>query len=518
MPSTATQIFNRSFRDALEFMDEAIENASIQTKKFWFSLIARGAYPLGQGLVQKRCRFFGSMGDLSGLTNWREVEAGSDGGVGVPGRNNCRYEADLVDTGMDTVESKMFEAFKRTKDICINDIKWTWQFEQQLRLMTGALADVTIQTWENHNQERYLSYAGQESRIFVMAPGAPDGTPLSTNYDPFTTTDMVIPKDIDVGTLDWTFMEHWYQYFGLQCPSGRVSGSSDAPIFGIGLHPADFTDMLRRDADLREDWRHYRSETLIEQYMSVPQYKGWALMNYLTPPRFRIKTVGASTLTLERVLPYVETTAATHGTRWMVNADYIRAEYALAIPFVKNVLELQVPPAGPASVGGMRFGAAPSLNGEFYLINIPDRDTNPLGEVAFYLARFQCAAIPGENAEFAMAYLYKRCPQTAIKVCEPCAASGEGTWVTILSAEAVVGEGESATAYTQVKITLAKCLPCESPAEIQLDYNGTGGAEAVDLTLVDGSNAPEYIIGFQTADAWIDASKIVAGTTTMRCE
>lgn len=515
----STTVFMRTLKDALEFMDTKIENLTVRAPTMWMNLFRRGAMPLGQGLVRKMNRFYGDVGDQAGLTNWHPIQVSTPGGGGKPAIDACSYQADLIDSALETIDFTGFGTNKRTEDICNRNIRWTWEFEQQVRLRVEDMANVSVSVWENHARERTLKFAGENSRIFLLTNGSPSGTPLSTNYNPFTTTDIVIPRNVDISRLSWSFLEWWHQFFALQCPTGRVAGTTDDPIFGLVTSQFDFTDMIHRDEDLREDLRYASPSVLIDQYASVKQFKGYGLMWDKALPRYNVKAggTGATTLTLERVLPFVQQ-ATTEGSKWVLNEDYLNAEYAMGIIFLREMFDVLVPPPGPANIGGMKFGAVPSLNGEFHLINIPDRQTNLLGETAFYFARFEAFAKPLANARFATAFLYKRCPQTKVEVCAPCEASGEGTWVTILSAEAVVGDGESASAYTRVRITLSKCLPCESPAEIQLDYDGTGGAEAVDLVLVDGSNAPEYVLGFETAAQWVHGTKIVAGTTTIRCE
>ena len=87
---------------------------------------------------------------------------------------------------------------------------------------------------------------------------------------------------------------------------------------------------------------------------------------------------------------------------------------------------------------------------------------------------------------------------------------------TRLAAERVVLDGETASLYTQVQVTLDACLDCEAPAGIGIDYGGGSTADVTGI-IVSDANAPTYIIGFATAANYVDAATIVAETSDIDC-
>ena len=508
---------NQAFIDATEFLDQVILDRSQRQRRLYIDMIPRGVYPLGEGLVRTAHRFWGAIGDQAALTTWRNIQTSRPASGQDPGYDSCRYESDMIDYAFETVQYTGYETTRRTRDVCLNDIKWRWQFQQQLRLIFGGLADVTLSIWENFGREMYLKYCADEGSIYILAQGSPDSLPLSTTYDPFTSDEITIQRDIDISALDWSFMEWWHQYLALQAPMAAVGNEDGMPLYGLVVHPWDFDQMIREDDDLREDFRFAKPNVLIENYGTTKAWRGFSIINDMLAPRFKVKTVAANTVTLERVLPYQEE-ATTVGNKTVVDPDYVNAEYAMGVIFLKNVYETLIPPSGPAAPGGgTSFGVQPSLNGEFRWLNILDRCENPLGEKGYYFARFQGFSRPMEHSKDAIAFLYKRCPQTRPRLCEPCAeTAGAGVPVTITAATEIIGEGEAANAVTQVEVTLAECLPCEALSELSIDYGG-GAVEDVRCVMVDDSAAPTYVIAFTTAGDWVAAGTIVAGTSQIFC-
>lgn len=527
--SLAEQNFlrNKDFIQALEHMDNVIANASLGRRRLWVDLIARGDMPLGEGLVRKTHRFHGARGDQAGLMNWDAIQPGRDAGTnnpGDPGSNACTYNAELIEHGFETIEWTGFQSFKRTPDICINDIKFDWQFDQQLDLIMTHLSDITMGTWENWGREMYLLHAASEGQLFILTDGSPNGTPLldlgGTDgiYNPFKSTEIRIPADTVIGTLDWTFFSWWHQFLVDQAPLGAIGDDGDMPLFGLPIHPIDMDYMIHRDPQLREDLRYSNPNVVVENYGSVKQFKGFAMTNEIHPARYRVKTggvVGSETV-LERVLPFREE-AITIGTKPHVSEEYLNAEFAMGTIFLRNVFDTLVPAAGPVSPGGgTRFGAQPSLMGEFRWINHGDMDRNPLEEIGRYFARFQGFARPGDNSQEAIGFLYKRCVQTQVVPCQPCDVQADSSEeVDVVSVTEIIGEGEVTGAVTQVSVTLAQCLACTSPASLDVDYDGVGPF-VLDVTAIISrdADAPTYELTFAVA---ADYATLITATATVRC-
>jgi hypothetical protein len=527
MPKVALtkEIFHRTMINALEFMEPTILDVSLHQRSLWFDLIPRGTYPLGEGLVRKQHRFHGDIVDQAGLTTWQSIQTGREPGDPGGSFDACAPEAELISFAMETVSFTGVEAGKRTENVCIRDLRFHWEFRQQLGLIFGFLGEVTHSVWENHNRERYMKFCGDEGQLFVLAQGGPDNEPFQPVsgtvgdpiYDPFSQTDIVVRRDIDVGRLDWSFMTWWHQQLALQAPMGAMNGMSDDPVFGLCLHPADMQDMLLRDDDLREDYRHMDPMVLIENYGKVRMFKGFAIMNDKLAPRFRLKAGGvtSTTLKLERVLPYV-TTPTTINSKHIVNSEYLNADFAMGIIKLMDVYEILVPPTISAPAAGLQFGVVPGHMGEFAWINYPS-DNNILQEKGYYYARFEAFARPLRNSQYAVAFIYRRCPQTVAKLCDACETTSSA-WQTITSAVPLpdTDEGESATSHTRVRVTVGTCLSCEPPAEVEVDYDGNNASDKTAVLFAAGRE-PVYDIAFDVAADYVDPATIVANTSQIRC-
>ena len=502
------------FIDALEFLDPMILDRSQTTPRLWVDKIKRGAYQLGSGIVKNKFRFYSNMDDQSGLTSWRNIQLSRAASDDDPGFDGCTYDPKMVDSGTEKLEWTGFETSRRTEDICLKDIKYKWQFQQQLKLKFSFLADITLQVWEQFARELYLKMAADEAQIYVLTEGTPNGTPLSATYNPFTSSDMTVPI-VTIGKLHMSFLKWWQMYYGLQVPQGAMGLKNGIPTFGMVCHPEDVDDMINADASILETFRYADPTVIIDGIGSVQWYKGWAFIPDMRAPRFKVKTVGAATMVLERVAPFT-TEAITTGVRMVASPDYINAQYGLGVIFLDKVFQILVPPSGPTSPGGgTQFGAQPNLMGDFEWLNIQDRERNLLKEKGFYFGRYEAFAEPLDYSNEAVAFLYKRCPQVTVDLCEPCQGGTDG-WKTITAATRVELDGESDTSFTQVEVTLSACLDCEAPASIGVDYDGTGGANVTGI-IVSDANAPTYIIGFATAADYIDPATIVANTSTIDC-
>lgn len=493
--STATEVWEMGFKNLLEHMDPMFEDNTKKTPSLWINMIQRGPYTLGQGLVQKKNRFHGHVGDQHDLTKWEPIQTMVNADGEDSGYNPCRYNAYLIEDGTETLEYTGFQTYRRTTDICLNHVKWIWQFQKQLELKASYLVDVTRSIWENWGREQYINQCSK----YVLSRGNPEQ--YSFTYDPFTPdadgdSVIVIDRDIPVSLINPDAMDYFTNKFTLSCPDAAMGTQNGQPMFTCVLSMEDFDDMIVRDAERRDDWRHYNDATYnVQGFMPLRTYRQNLMVHDLVCPRFQVKSSDATTITLKRVAPMVQE-STTIGNKWVVNTDYLKAEYALAIYFLKNSYRTLVPPSGPGSVSpDYRFGASPSLNGEFLWINIPDREENLLGEVGFHFARYQAFAEPLKWFNEGVALLYKRAPQITTIYAEPGGDEQQpvGDLIHIASTSAyalVSGTDDQAT------IVLASYLGCESPAEVTVTDDNGATTTAI---ISKDSNAPEYTLLWPTA-------------------
>jgi hypothetical protein len=507
-------VFNRKFADALEFVDQVIAKREHMIMSPWRTLIPRGTYTLGEGLVKKSWKFYPGIGDQRGLAKWRPIQISRIAAGDDPGVNACSTNPYTVRYGLETVNYTGFKTERETEFICINDIRFTWQFKQQLALIMGFLGDISVSVWENYAREQYIKMAVDAGNGFVLAGGNPRQYTLA--YDPFAEDGggdktITIDRGLPVSTLNWGPMRWISRYLGNQAPQAALGQANGRPQFGLVMDLEDFDLMVAMDPQLREDYRYAAPEMNIANYGTVQAFKGFSLMDDPAAPRFRIKSSTATELTLKRIDPLVEEDTQI-GKKVSANPDYLNAEYGMIIVLMKDVFQIEIPPAGPSSPGGgTSFGATPGLNGDFRWLNIQDRKENRLNELGQYFARYEAFAKPLTYADDAMVLLYRRCPAILSAACAvPATAAAAATLVHVASTTAFVHVAGSSI---MADVTLASPIPVEAGAEVTVTNDSAATSAAV---VAESSNAPTYrlvwLAGARPAEADMNDTA-VAGVT-----
>jgi hypothetical protein len=504
------EVYNQAYIDALEFYEPVILNKSVEQPRVFVNMIPRTAYTLGSGLVRRQDMFYGDIGPQGGLVGWSNIQKSRPAVGEDPGYNSCKqYDAELVEHGFEERYFTGYQRNRRTYDLCINDMKWTARFMEQIGLVYGNLADVTLAEWDNLAREAYI----KDARKLVMAGGTFDGTTFT--YDPFTSTRITMPNGIQVSALQWDFMRQCHVWLSLQARPSATGMFSGQPAWTMVIDPTDFDDMLHADPVLMTSYNYYRPQVLLDNYGTVDYFKGFTLNYDMNMPRFTTVDRTSTTTVIERVPQRIYQDAKV-GYKHTVNSAYMNAEYGLGIIYLKDTIELQVPPAGPASPGGgTKFGVIPNLMGQFSWLNIITPKENPFGEIGHYFARMQSFIRPLRWSQESIVFLYKRRIKNPIILTSPGGTPGTGA-ITGVSSEAVVNltAGETAELYSRVKVVLANELPCEAPALVTVGYTDNG-AQTVTATIGPDANAPTYTLVFETPGAW---ATLLGTSFTVTCQ
>lgn len=487
------EVVETGFVTALENVDWVIKDMSVQQPRLFVNLIQRAAYSLGTGLTRTIQKFYGDIGDQGGLTFWNQIKTSTPATNEAAAYDSCKpMQARMTGHGIARQTYTGWETALRTPDICINDIKWTTEFKQQVTLIFKHLAEISMQTWENAGREGYIYFG----RKLVCSEGSPDSAEFT--YNPFSSTQITLSSAIPIGTLNWQWLEWHHQYLTLQNRGSASGNMSGAPIWPLIVDPADMSRMIRNDADLREDFRNSsKSDILIENYMALKTVKDMFALNYdMLTPRFNEISNDGTTRTLERVPPF-EMIPVLIGMRPKISTAYMNAQYGLAHIYLKDTFSFEVPPTVASAGGGTEFGVIPGLMGKFEWMNIQTPDDNRYREKGHYDARFQAFLKPGDYSEEGITVLYSRCVNVPARVCLDIV----GTTVTaIAGTSAAVKVGDEAT-YNQVDVTLAELLPCQKSATVTVTYGAEYGTSAT-ASIASDADAPTYRLTFQSNADW----------------
>jgi len=478
---------NSAFLQAVPFINTIIANKTRLYKAIYRDLIPRGVFEYGQGYTKYNETFYGGLAIQDAGASWSTMapyRAPGTNGEADPGHDPCKYQGEVISYGFEQKEYTVYEANRRTLDICLTDIMFDWQFEKQLSLIYQSLSNVTLGEWEQITREIYLSFCNK-----YWAQENVTGTtwglePLTMNM--FSSTIAIPATGLGtVGRLNQSVLDRCYQWLSRQAPEGALSMDGGMPIFGLITSMETSTEVITQDQAEVMAHLYGNPDLLLEGYGKVKQYKGFAHILAPDAPRFKVSDDGAN---LERVWPY--TAAATFiGNAINVNQDYIRAPFEMSVIFLKRVYTALVPPANPAKLAqGYSFDPVNNF-GEFDWLNIQERCENPRREKGFFAARMRIAPEPDIYSTDAVAILHRRCDLLDIVECGECAAD---TDIKVVSC-AQFDETESASAAVKYIVELEACLPCQVGQLITVTYNDSSTACA---TIADDWGSPFYVIIF----------------------
>jgi hypothetical protein len=499
------EVLNQAFIDATQYINPIIANKTKEYNSLYRSKIKRGTFKYGEGYVKKSQTFYGGTAIQDCGASWAVVEPSRPAGTNGqddPGHDSCRYESETISYGFEEKSYTLYQATRRTLDICLNDILFKWQFEKQLALTYGMLANVTLGEWEQIEREFYMDFA---NKYIVVCSN--DGLGLETFSMTLGACEVDVPSGgfAAIGKLTQEVLDRFYQYLYRQAPSAAMGMKDGMPQFALITSPETSTSLIRDDGTRNTDMRYADPKFLIEGYGTVSAYQGYAHVHDPHAPRFKVNDDGTK---LERVFPYA-TTPTTIGDAVNVSEDYIMAPFEISVIFLKNVYQALVPPSNPSKLAkAYDFNPADNM-GEFHWINIQDRCENILREKGFFFGRFRIAPEPLENSTDAVIILHQRCTQLDIQYCVTDGTCDD----TDIVACAQANEDDAAADATLFDVELEASIDCHPGQEVTVTFTG---AETQTAIIVDTRCAPTYRIAFPEGvdGGWCDYD---SGMASIQC-
>jgi hypothetical protein len=524
MPITTGGVafYNQKFIDTKEHFDTFIQNRVRKHPRYWFDRVPRGSLSLFEGLVRQTNIFHGPIGEQSGLSNWDKIQTSRPANGATPAFNACDYDPKTFGHAFEPRSYSGFRCSWQSMPICLNDIRFLEEGKQQAMYVASSLAYITQSVWENWNREQYVYQAVDNGNAMVFTEGGVDfldNANVRFSYDPFATDAngnayLTAPKGLKIAPLSWGFFDFLQDYLGDECPEAALAMDAGLPLFGVMAHMRDVTRAIEADSKIYETYRYANAKAMLEDYRSMvfDKFKGWLFTHDGRQMRFNATKVDGDNLVYTRVNPLREGRQVVHGAVPEANPEYHKAEYALGVILINDVLMNLIPNTISSLGAGMTFGAVPGLNGDFRWINEYDRQLNPLREVGFFFARFESFPKPGMYANRAIAFLYRRCPQINVGTCDLGTAGVAASGTAVALAAAAVAGDVDATNKT-ITVTLAKKLACQTGSvTLALPEGATSPTAGF---ILDGTQAPTYVIGFASgtlaAADFTTAATVVCG-------
>jgi hypothetical protein len=291
------------------------------------------------------------------------------------------------------------KAALNSPDICLDDLQFAWQVEDQVKNVVRVLSENTKYVWTNTYQDEYVEACGHKS---VAKAG----------YDPLTSSFALTPA---TSKLTWGILEAIYEQLGYQGgsinPFKRVDEMT--PIYAAVGERYTFSDLKRQDANVRDDYRYaYMGSGDSNPMMAAPGLntitRGFQFFTVELPPRYEFDAVAGAWV---RVYPY-EPIATSRGMKWEISARYKAAPYTDTVIYHQDVMKVLTPSARTSKGGGMTYNPSYSWAGEFVWRNIPDRDSNIDGSTGFFRALYAYGT-KVERPDLGFAVRHLRCNDRA---------------------------------------------------------------------------------------------------------
>ena len=376
MPDLTSQFVSDESR-----LGPGIYKTSINTS-VWNTLIPKETWPNG---LSDEIRVLTMERNLpENIDVWTTIAANDGSG------DTCVPTPDEIPTGQTIRSYQLAQKRFKSLPICVNDTRNAFQVAQQVKDMYDNLTKVVRYTWKRRAMLEYARLA--EHKIIAAAdlPEAADHFPV------LAPTSILTQKLLNA------------IYYDLISNSAQLDGGSlgmqdGAPQFIL------VTDMNTSDAILHEAnnqnaflWNSKRVPELLQPLGVDRAYRGF-YHTIDTLPRHWNLTGGVWV----EVEPY-EQVAATKGTKAKLSTAYKQAEYMDSYVFLPSVMSFMVPEP-ISSVGSGTVFTPQQYMGDFKWLNIPNLDTNPLGEQGLYYANIQSGSKP-IHPEFGYVIRHKRCP------------------------------------------------------------------------------------------------------------
>jgi len=279
-------------------------------------------------------------------------------------------------------------------DISLEDLRFAVKRREQLSNIMDVLTESTSLVWQDRYRNLFTKTVANEGNLVypsTTANGIVASTTASTGDAKVVYTAVVsgvataasgtitsanLPQSqLTQGILKRLYMKLIRDGAGTNA-MGRENG---APVFMLICGAETSENIIRLNADIRQDYRYAKPNELLTPLGIERSYGGFYHAIDPYPPRFM--TYNSSPQNLIRVYPFRKETT-TKGTAYNINPAYETASYEISYIFHQDVYRSVVPT--PMSVDSKMGFNPQNYRGEFKWVNILDRQTNPDGNVGYF--------------------------------------------------------------------------------------------------------------------------------------
>ena len=296
-------------------------------------------------------------------------------------------------------------------DIALEDLRFAVKRKEQLSNIMDVLSESTSLVWQDRYRQLFTEQVAAEGNLVIPSASTIGILPVnSTGSNAFSisVTDLVgvysavtagngtcnsgafaanaLPQSqLTQGILKRLYMKLIRDGAGTHA-MGRENG---APVFMLICGAETSENLIRLNADIRQDFRYAKPNELLTPLGIERSYGGFYHSVDPYPPRFSV--FDTTNDKLIRVFPFRRETT-TRGTAYNINPAYETATYEVSYIFHQDVMRSVVP--SPIAVGNKMGFNAQNYRGEFKWVNILDRAFNPDGNVGYFRGVMASGARP----------------------------------------------------------------------------------------------------------------------------
>jgi hypothetical protein len=353
----------------------------------YLRFVTQSAFPDNMGktitnTIAQRTVATGSGWEAIGVTG----EAGQD--------NSCLAPVKKVGYAFDQKTFSLRHQAIESDWICLEDVRTSAFPIDDVNNYIKILADNVNKEWiERYDNDYYEAV----TKVSVEA-GLAETTGSSFGSLPNPTSVLT------VGVLRELYDRLYQNNAG---DDGDAVTDDGSPVFNVFAERATIENLIKLNEDVRQDirWSDRVNDLLGANGSSLlpkKAYGGFVFHSRPFPKRFNDDGSGGYT----EVAPYVSTTGATKGTKFIINPAYKAAKYTSTVIFHPKAVEWLVP--NPNLKVGKLVYDAQNYRGDFRWINEYDKNCNPDKNSGYWRAKMAVAA-KQIFPEFGFYILHLRC-------------------------------------------------------------------------------------------------------------
>lgn len=361
-------------------------------RSLWLNIVRRGEWENEMG-PSRNVLFYERSAPTEAQPAWTDIHPSDLVPDGTAG-GSCNPATHKIAIASTVRSFNLQRRHLEGPDICNIDLMPKLEMRSQLQNVAEILSDYTKIEWEIRYRHQYFLMC--QTKVVVDSCTAPtESTTLATTYPSACPTHPLNMAVVSKYTID--LMRDGAGAEAL------LRGAGGSPLVTMIVSNETRGNIIRQNSEIREDIRQGNANNLLIRAFGVSHSYGdivWLVDPF--PRRFE-----CSGGTYTQVAPFALGAATTRGQPAIVNTSWKTAtneESFLYDPMVKDCL-IPRPPTAPHPL--FRFDPL-TFTGAVRMLNIQDRQCNPLGNIVFHHMALGAGTAPNETWRGA-AFVHLRC-------------------------------------------------------------------------------------------------------------